>query len=390
MLQAGGKLFYRPPYFLKISPGFKKMASSEELKGVLVLEDGSIFEGRGLGAVGGAFGEVVFNTSMTGYQEALTDPSYNGQILLMTYPLQGNYGVSPGFTQSERVWVRGFVALRCSPSLSEYLRENGVPGVQIPQTREVTLKIRERGTMMGAVITYRTRRFLRFSPEEVLEHLSRTPHPAELNLVGETSTVREVVYPSKKSSPRIVLWDFGVKRSILNHLRPHGEVIRVPWDTTPERIAELNPNLIVLSNGPGDPGHPALKSVVRSIRRLAEEGYPIFGICLGHQLLSLSLGGTTYKLRFGHRGSNHPVEDLLTGRVYITSQNHGYAVSENSLPGDLLITHKNLNDRTVEGISSEGLKVWGLQFHPEGGPGPHDTRDVFPRAVKWALEGGGH
>jgi len=373
----------------KSHTGFPPMSSCEEFKGVLVLEDGSIFEGKGLGAEGEAFGEVVFNTSMTGYQEALTDPSYHGQILLMTYPLQGNYGVNPEFTQSERIWAKGFIAMRSSESLSRYLKENGVPGVQLPQTREVTLKIRERGTMMGAVLAFRTKRFFRFSPEDILEQILRTPTPGELNLVKETSTVREVIYPSRKSSPRIVLWDFGVKRSILELLRPLGEVIRVPWDTPPERIVELNPNLIVLSNGPGDPQHPALEPAVKGIRWLGEEGYPLFGICLGHQLLSLAFGGNTYKLRFGHRGSNHPVEETATGRVFITSQNHGYATYEPSLPEDLHVTHRNLNDSTVEGIAAEGLKVRGLQFHPEGGPGPHDTRDIFPRIVRWALEGGG-
>jgi carbamoyl-phosphate synthase small subunit len=362
----------------------------QETPAVLALEDGRVFEGRSIGAPLSSVGEICFNTSMCGYQEILTDPSYRGQIVAMTYPLIGNYGTTAEDIESGVPQVRGFVLEELSriPSnwrsvqdLRSYLVSHGIPAIAGVDTRALTRHLRTKGAMRACLAS---------DGRDALEAVAAAagaPSLDQLDLVGEvTSTgIHEWDPDGTLSGPRIgtaggreplvVLYDFGVKRNILRLLRRHGfRVVVVPASTPAETALALNPDGFFLSNGPGDPA--VLTDAHRTALRLSEEK-PVFGICLGHQILSLAFGATTFKLKFGHRGGNQPVQDLRSGRVLITSQNHGYAVSEENLPADLEVTHRHLNDGTVAGIRHRSRRISAVQFHPEASPGPHDSAPFF-------------
>jgi len=372
-------------------------ASSFKSDAFLALEDGRIFHGFSIGALGNAVGEICFNTSMSGYQEVLTDPSYRGQIVTMTYPLIGNYGTGLQDVESDHFQVNGFVieelsrvdsSWRSSEDLQAYLRRHGIPAISGIDTRSLTRHLRTQGAMRACLSTDGS------DQASAVARAKGAPRLEEIDLVGEVSTKETYEWDSEcKESIQygmtgrsrgereqvVVLYDFGVKRNILRILRSHGvRVIVVPSTTSAEEALALNPDGIFLSNGPGDPA--VLTQAHETARRLAEVK-PVFGICLGHQILSLAFGASTFKLKFGHRGANQPVQDLRTGRVLITSQNHGYAVQEEGLPSDLEITHRHLNDGTVAGIRHRNKNVSAVQFHPEASPGPHDSAPFFEEFV---------
>jgi carbamoyl-phosphate synthase small subunit len=345
----------------------------------LALENGKIFYGESLGAEGSGAGEVVFNTAMTGYQEILTDPSYCGQIVAMTFPLIGNYGINEEDFESRRSFVRGFIVReaclypnnwRATEKLAEYLKKNGIVAMSGIDTRELTRTIRESGTLRG-IITTRD-----YSDAELRQKVLDVPHLSGQNLLSEVTTPEQYSLPG--GNKRVVVLDLGMKRSIARNLHKAGcEVVIVPAFTTARDILALKPDGLMLSNGPGDPKDAG--PVVDTVRDLIGK-LPLFGICLGHQLLALALGGNTYKLKFGHRGANHPVKDLQTTKVQITSQNHGYAIDETTLKGlDVTITHRNLNDGTVEGMVHNTYPVFCVQYHPEAFPGPSDSAHIFHR-----------
>jgi carbamoyl-phosphate synthase small subunit len=350
----------------------------------LVLEDGTIVEGKGFGSEKEVYGEVVFNTSMCGYQEALTDPSYNGQILLLTYPMIGNYGINSTDFESDGIKVEGFaIREECAiPShrssektIGEFLEDNEIPGISEIDTRALTIKIRKYGTMKGALKTSSDK----IDAEELLENAKEQPDISELDLVREV-TCRDIkTYEGK--GKHLVLIDCGLKLSILRDLLERGvRVTVVPASTTYGEILSVEPDGIVVSNGPGDPMQAPY--VIKTIHKLFEEK-PMMGICLGHQLLALAAGAKTYKLKFGHRGSNQPVKDLETGKVYITSQNHGFAVDAKTLENTgFEVSHVNLNDNTVEGMRHEDLPILSVQYHPEAHPGPHDNEYLFDEFLK--------
>lgn len=351
------------------------------MRGLLVLEDGTVLEGASFGARRTAYGEIVFNTNMTGYCEALTDPSYRGQILMMTYPLVGNYGVDPSTFESPSIQPSAFVVREnCSSpshrtsrmSLHSFLLKNRIPGISGVDTRMLTIKIREHGTMKAAVSAVRSP-----NADEILSRVKEMEHPTRGNLVSEVSCRRTYHY-GRPGNKRVVLIDCGVKRSIISNLASIAEVIRVPFGFSAKRILEFEPDGVLISNGPGDPAHPVMiERTAEAIRRLIGR-IPIMGICLGHQLLALSFGASTFKLKFGHRGGNHPVIDTETGKVRITSQNHGFAVSDD-VPKALRVTEKNLNDGTIEGLCHKELPVFSVQYHPEASPGPRDSVSLFNR-----------
>ncbi|MBU6399677.1 MAG: glutamine-hydrolyzing carbamoyl-phosphate synthase small subunit [Verrucomicrobia bacterium] len=376
------------------------------MNAILALEDGTVFRGRGFGARATACGEVCFNTSMTGYQEILTDPSYKGQIVTMTYPLIGNYGVNRQDVESWKPHVAGFVIRELSPvvsnwradaSLAEYLDGQGIPGIQGVDTRALTKRLRVRGALKGVISTEgklsdtEAVRAARDWPgligvDYVKEVTHREPfcwdeteqESACFKLVREAAPgdARSVRDPLPPADVPIVAYDFGMKYNILRRLRQRGFRVQVvPATTSAAEALKYKPAGIFLSNGPGDPA--ALDYAARAVGELIRSGVPIFGICLGHQVLGLAFGGKTFKLKFGHRGANQPVKDLASGRVEITSQNHGFAVDPASLPDEVVVDRLNLNDQTVEGMRHRTKPIFCVQYHPEASPGPHDSSGLF-------------
>ena len=353
-------------------------------KAILVLEDGRSFEGTSFGADGEAFGEMVFNTSMSGYQEILTDPSYAGQIVAMTYPLIGNYGVNEEDVESRRPWVEGFVVreasriasnFRSTMSLQDYLKKNDIVGIEHIDTRALVRHIRDKGAMRAGLST------VDLDADSLLEKVLTQPSMEDRELASSVTAGSEFEYPA--TSPEkyhIVAYDFGVKTNSLREFAKFGcRVTVVPAETSAEKVLALEPDGIFLSNGPGDPA--SMTAVVAEIKKLTASQTPMFGICLGHQLLGEAFGGSTYKLKFGHRGGNQPIKDLTTGKIEITAHNHGFAVDAASLPADVEVTHINLNDQTVAGLKHKTLPVFSVQYHPESAPGPHDSEYLFERFI---------
>lgn len=355
------------------------------MKGYLVLEDGTVFEGKAFGCLTGEVGEVVFNTSMTGYQEIFTDYSYNGQILVMTYPMIGNYGINYDDNESQKPMIKGLVVREYCKNpnnwknelpLDEYLEMNGIIGIEGIDTRMLVKHLRNNGTMKGIITT----------SIDNIEGLLKTIDEEDIiskNYTAEVSTKGAYVIPGH--GPKIALLDFGVKLNIIRILQSYGcQITVLPYDTKAEEILKLKVDGLFLSNGPGNPEN--LMGAVETIKKLMKE-MPIFGICMGHQLLGLASGAKTYKLKFGHRGANHPVKDLNTNRVYITSQNHGYAVDESTINTNLFsVTHINLNDGTVEGIKHKYLPVFSVQYHPEACPGPMDSKYLFDQFLNYVMK----
>lgn len=363
---------------------------------VLVLEDGSYFVGHGFGAAKKVSGEIVFSTSMVGYPEALTDPSYKGQILALTYPLVGNYGVPPYdlelgiplYFESENIKVTGLVIHELckqpyhwasTKTLDEWLKSENVPGIYGIDTRKLTKKLRIKGVMLGILQVCEEEQNPNL--ETLLKEVNEVPDPNSIDLVKEVS-IREPVHYEVGGSKKVVLIDCGVKNGILrNLLQRRVNVVRIPYDFSTKEILEYNPNGVVVSNGPGDP--KKCVKTIECVRELVEENIPIMGICLGTQILALALGGDTFKMKYGHRSQNQPALDLKTGRCYITTQNHGYSVNPDSLKDTSLETwFTNANDKTVEGIKHREKPVFALQWHPEASPGPYDTEFLFDEFLK--------
>jgi carbamoyl-phosphate synthase small subunit len=364
----------------------------------LALEDGTVLVGRGFGAPTESVGELVFNTSMTGYQEILTDPSYRGQTVLLTQPHIGNYGVSSEDEESAKLWLSGLVVreacarasnFRSGAELSDYLAQHGVPGIEGVDTRMLTRRVRDHGEQR-VLIT----RDLAASDADLVARVRKAPKVADVDHVLKVTT--ETVYHwdqgyvsvfspkapgrAKSGHPHVVAYDFGAKRNILRSLAACGlDVTVVPAATPAEAVLERKPDGVFLSNGPGD---PAICRYAIAASKVLVQKVPVFGICLGHQILGHVFGGKTYKMKFGHHGGNQPVIDLTTGKVEITAQNHSYAVDPQSLPDSVEVTHRNLNDNTVEGLQHKELPVFSVQYHPEAAPGPHDALYLFQRFVE--------
>ena len=369
---------------------------------ILALEDGTVFEGRSFGAPAERSGEVVFNTALTGYQEVFSDPSYSGQIVILTNPQIGNYGTTPDDDESRRPYIEGLVVREFSPLASNwrsredadrYLANHGIPIVSELDTRALVRHLRTRGVMRGVLSAVEE------DPAKLVEKARQIPTMAGLDLASRVSTPEryewtkgvegcspsEIVRPTPEPRFHVVAYDFGIKLNILRRLAQSGcRVTVVPALTTAEDVLALRPDGVFLSNGPGDP--EPLEAQVGNIRKLIGKK-PIFGICLGHQLLGLAVGGKTYKLKFGHRGANHPVINKLTNKVEITSHNHGFAVDPNSLNlSDVEITHMNLNDQTLEGFRHRSHPLFCVQYHPEAAPGPHDSHYLFDDFIKLMSE----
>ena len=363
------------------------------MKAILVLEDGRTFTGASFGAEGETFGEMVFNTSMAGYQEILTDPSYAGQIVCMTYPLIGNYGVNEDDVESRRPWVEGFVVReasrivsnwRANDSLDSYLKKNDIVGIEHIDTRALVRHIRDKGAMRAGISSVES------DPKALLGRVLASPEMQNRELASAVTVSDKFEYQAEtrligsvspaETKYHIVAFDFGVKTNSLREFSKFGcRVTVVPADTPASDVIALKPDGIFLSNGPGDPA--SMKSVIEEIKKLAETQTPMFGICLGHQLIGSAFGGETYKLKFGHRGGNQPIKDLTTGKIEITSHNHGFAVDADSLPPDVEVTHINLNDNTVAGLRHKTFPVFSVQYHPESAPGPHDSEYLFKRFI---------
>ncbi|MBI4051486.1 MAG: glutamine-hydrolyzing carbamoyl-phosphate synthase small subunit [Elusimicrobia bacterium] len=356
------------------------------MRAVLVLEDGTTFFGVSCGAEGERVGELVFNTSMTGYQEILMDPSYKGQMVVMTYPQIGNYGITAEDVESKRPWLEGFIVREMSKSYSNwqsrediqsFLIRHAVVAIEGIDTRALTRRLRDRGVMKGILSTMDS------DVKTLQKKVKVAPSIVGMDLVQQVTCLESYEWtnnqqPTTNNQLHVIVMDFGVKYSILRCLAKEGfRVTVVPAHVAAEEILSLKPDGIVLSNGPGDP--EPVTYAVDTVKRLLESGIPIFGICLGHQILGLALGGKTYKLKFGHHGANHPVKDLATGKIEITSQNHGFCVDLNTLPKEIKTTHINLNDQTSEGMAHVQIPVFSVQYHPEAGAGPHDSRYLFGR-----------
>jgi len=367
------------------------------MKAILALADGKVFEGKAFGAIGEVSGEVVFNTSMSGYQEILTDPSYCGEIVTMTYPQIGNYGVNPEDVESRRPFLSGFIVKETCPfpsnfrstiSLDGYLKEHGVVGIEGIDTRALVRHIRTVGAQVGVLSS------LDSDPQSLVAKAQQTPGLLGRDLVREVTCAESYSwaegvwqlgtgYPdcsTEKRPYKVVAYDFGIKRNILRNLVSSGcAVTVVPATTSAAEVLKMKPDGVFLSNGPGDP--EPISYAQENIRQLLGK-VPIFGICLGHQLLAIALGGHTYKLKFGHRGGNQPVLDHQRQQVEITAQNHGFAVAADSLDGQIEVTHINLNDNTVEGLRHLTLPAFSVQYHPEASPGPHDAQYLFSRFIE--------
>ncbi|MDH4122320.1 MAG: glutamine-hydrolyzing carbamoyl-phosphate synthase small subunit [Deltaproteobacteria bacterium] len=365
------------------------------MKAHLVLSNGAVFPGRLRGARQSASGEVIFNTSLTGYQEILTDPSYKGQMVVMTYPHIGNYGTNPGDVESRRPFAQAMVVRelcgaasnwQSTEDLDGYLARHGVTVLEGVDTRALVLTLRSTGSLPG-LIAAETEAPL----EELKRRAAKLPTMEGQNLAKEVSTQEAYPWSSVEQDPtappvrwKVVAYDFGIKYGILRMMARQGiEVEVVPHNTSAQEVLARKPHGVFLSNGPGDP--EPVTEAIQAVKDLAGK-VPLFGICLGHQILALALGGKTYKLKFGHHGANHPVQDLSTGRIEITSQNHGFAVDSHALGQTLEVTHINLNDKTVEGIRSTIHPAFSVQYHPEASPGPHDSAYLFQRFVQMMEE----
>ena len=383
-------------------------------KAYLILADGTVFTGSPIGATGSTIGETVFTTGMTGYLETLTDPSYYGQIVTQTFPLIGNYGVIPEDYESPRSCVRGYIVrelcnlpsnFRCQTTLDSFLKEQGIIGISGIDTRSLTKKLRESGVMNGMIVSGKAAKDFSLHAQPPVDSsilqkirdykIEHAVESVQLNSDGGSLPLAPTACafsatPSAGDAPRnaphILLWDFGAKANIKRELEKRGAHVTVlPYNTSAEKILSLNPDGIMLSNGPGDPAENT--SIIEEIRKICEHNkishsIPIFGICLGHQMLALARGCKTCKLKYGHRGGNHPVKDTATNRVYITSQNHGYAVENSSLPQYAKMSFFNVNDGTVEGITYTDIPAFSVQFHPEACGGPHDTNFLFDKFLE--------
>lgn len=347
------------------------------MKAFLILEDGTVFTGKSIGSKKEMISEIVFNTSMTGYLEVLTDPSYAGQAVVMTYPLIGNYGITPDM-ESKKAWPDGYIVrelsrmpsnFRCKKTIQEFLEEQDVPGIADVDTRALTKVLREKGTMNGMITTNEN-----YKMEEILPKLKSYTVGDVVSKV--TCSEKYVLEGNKK---KVALLDLGAKNNIANSLNNRGcEVTVYPAHTTAEEIISANPDGIMLSNGPGDPAD--CTSIIEEIKKLYHTDIPVFAICLGHQLMALASGAATHKLKYGHRGGNHPVKDLRTGRVYISSQNHGYVVDDRNMDSNIAVpAFVNVNDGTNEGLEYKGKQIFTVQFHPEACPGPKDSDYLFDR-----------
>lgn len=352
-------------------------------KAYLMLANGQVFEGKSLGSKGTVIGEVVFTTGLTGYQETLTDPSYYGQIVTQTFPLIGNYGVNHEDNESARSYVSGYIVreacdvpsnFRCQGNIKDFLSENNIVGICNIDTRKLTRIIRETGVMNGVITT----EDVYLKKDELLEKVNSF---SIKNAVKSVTNNEILTYTNENPKYKVVLFDFGYKRNIRQELVNRGcEVVVVPAETTAEQVKEINPNGIMFSNGPGDPAENV--EIIENIKEIQKLGIPIFGICLGHQLMALANGGKTEKLKYGHRGANQPVIDLESGLTYVTSQNHGYAVVGDSIPAEVgHVSHINANDKTCEGIRYTAVNAFTVQFHPEAHGGPLDTAYLFDKFV---------
>ncbi len=367
---------------------------NKKQKAVLILADGSYFEGLSFGYKGETSGEVVFNTSMTGYQEIITDPSYSGQVVTMTYTQIGNYGINFEDVESEKIHVEGFIVKeyqnfpsnwRCRKTLDDYLKEHKIVGIHGIDTRALVKHIRDFGAQQGIISS------VNFNIDELKEKASALPSLEGQNLVDKV-TVKEPYewnvsdWDIEKGYGKggdekyfVVAYDFGIKKNILRLLTDRGIKVKVvPADFSYKKILSMNPDGIFLSNGPGDPA--AVEYAIENVRNLIGKK-PLFGICLGHQILGLALGCSTYKLKFGHHGGNQPIKNLETGKVEIAAENHGFAINGDTVPKHVKVTHKNLNDGTIEGVESEEFNLFSVQYHPESSPGPHDSRYLFDKFV---------
>ena len=355
------------------------------MKAYLILEDGTVFEGTSIGSTREVISEIVFNTSMTGYLEVLTDPSYAGQAVVMTYPLIGNYGICKEDMESGQAWPDGYIVrelsripsnFRSGDTIQHFLEEQDIPGISGIDTRALTKILREKGTMNGMITTNGS-----FDLEEVKERIKAYK---VTGVVLKTTTKEKYVLPG--TGKKVALMDFGAKKNIARELNKRGcEVTVYPADTPAEEVLKTNPDGIMLSTGPGDAAENT--EIIKEVRKFYESDIPVFAICLGHQLMALATGANTYKLKYGHRGGNHPVKDLETGRVYISSQNHGYAVDEHSLDPKVAVqAFVNVNDKTNEGLKYVGKNIFTVQYHPEACPGPQDSGYLFDRFLRMMEE----